>query len=132
MFFKKQRDVKNDTNLPILENLYNGVCYKIEGTLYYIRGGKSYKFFSYRAFQSWRLTPVDADYTWPPHWMEAKTLGFRDGTLIQNAKDGKIYLISDARRLLLTRPLSDYGFDISQVLEVSNEEVEFHIEGEEV
>jgi len=130
MFFKTKKvyDDNNQTS-PIVDKLYNGTCYKILNNTWYIKNGNLYDFYSERAFASWRLTPVRVNFLFDPAVMRAGTLGFRDGTLIQNAKDGRIYLISDAKRNLLTKPLSDYGFDYSMIVEVSDSEVEFHSEG---
>jgi hypothetical protein len=127
MFFKNKENLSNQVH-P--ENLYNGVCYVVDDHYFYIKNQKTYNFVSDRARDSWRLSPIRINsYRLLP---DGGVLGFREGTLIQNAKDGKIYLISDAKRRLLTAPLQDYGFDISDILEVSNREVEFHREGEEL
>jgi hypothetical protein len=127
MFLREKN--KSIESLPIVEKLFNGTCYKILNNTYYIKSGKVYDFYSARSFSSWKLTPVCVRFLFDPSVLRAGTLGFRDGTLIQNAKDGKIYLISDARRNLLTKPLADYGFDWSMVVEVSDDEVQFHEEG---
>ena len=130
MFFKtKKVSSNNNETYPIVDKLYNGTCYKILDNIFYIKNGNTYDFYSDRALASWKLTPVSVVFPFDPTVMRAGTLGFREGTLIQNAKDGKIYLISDAKRNLLTKPLSDYGFDISMIVEVSDAEVEFHPEG---
>ena len=129
MFFKTKKVSSNNQTYPIVDKLYNGTCYLIDNEVFYVKGGNVYTFFSKRALDSWRLHPVAVRFPFNPSIMKAGTLGFREGTLIQNAKDGKIYLISDAKRNLLTKPLSDYGFDISMIVEVSDSEVEFHAEG---
>jgi hypothetical protein len=56
------------------------------------------------------------------------TLGFRDGTLIKNIADGKIYLISQNKRRHIVSPDSfiTYGLDRSKVIEVSEAETNMH------
>ena len=130
MFLKKKKSI-HTSNIPIVNKLFNGTCYSINDTFYYIKGGQPYKFYSPRAFESWRLQPVTVNFSFSLEWYDPKVLGFRDGTLIQNAKDGTIYLISDAKKNRLTRPLADYGFDWADVIEVSDDEVQFHLEGVE-
>ena len=98
MFFKNKKVSEN--KIPYVQKLYNGTCYLIDNTVVYIKGGNMYKFFSPRALESWKLVPVEVRFMLLPsnNPLITKTLGFREGTLIQNAKDGKIYLISDAKR----------------------------------
>jgi hypothetical protein len=96
-----------------------------------LKGDRAYEFYSPRAFDSWKLPVIEIE---PETCVEffSGRLGFRDSSLIQNAKDGKIYLISGTKKRLLTAPLSDYCFDISQVVEVSDAEVQFHSDGEDI
>ena len=56
------------------------------------------------------------------------TLGFRDGTLIKNIADGKIYLISQNKRRHIIDPdsFTKYGLDRSNIVEVSEAEVNMH------
>lgn len=130
MFFKRnkeERDILNEVH-PLY--LYNGCSYIYDGIPIYVKNQKIYKFVSNRAYWSWYLDSIIVDSL--PSLESGGTLGFRDSSLIQNAKDGRIYLISSARRRLLTRPLGDYGFDISEIIEVSDAEIQFHTEGEDI
>jgi hypothetical protein len=58
-------------------------------------------------------------------------VGFRDGTLIQNIVDGKIYLVSDSRKRLVTDPdiLDSLGLEI---LLVSEAEINIHEDGDPI
>ena len=64
----------------------------------------------------------------------AGKLGFRDGTLIKNIADGKLYLISQNKKRHIVDPdtFNKYGLDRSQVVEVSAFEVSMHELGEEL
>ena len=58
----------------------------------------------------------------------AGKLGFRDGTLIKNIADGKMYLVSQNKRRHIVDPDSfdRYGLDRNQVIEVSELEAAAH------
>ena len=62
----------------------------------------------------------------------AGKLGFRDGTLIKNIADGKMYLVSQNKRRHIVDPDSfdRYGLDRSKVIEVSELEAAAHDLGE--
>jgi hypothetical protein len=62
----------------------------------------------------------------------AGKLGFRDGTLIKNIADGKMYLISQNKRRHIVDPevFNKYGLDRSITLEVSESETNMHDLGE--
>jgi hypothetical protein len=66
------------------------------------------------------------------HYPITGKLGFRDGTLINNMGDGKIYLISQNKRRQITSPdaFDKYGIDRSKMIWVSQEEAELQIIGE--
>jgi len=129
MFFKTKRDNLDKSLYKGL--LINGLCYSAGNRVFMLKGGKAYEFYSPRAFASWKLPATEID---PEVCVEffSGRLGFRDSTLIQNAKDGRIYLISGTKKRLVTAPLSDYCFDISQIVEVSDAETQFHSDGEDI
>jgi hypothetical protein len=62
----------------------------------------------------------------------AGKLGFRDGTLIKNIADGKLYLISQNKRRHIVNPdtFSQYGLNRSNIVEVSELESNMHELGE--
>jgi hypothetical protein len=59
-------------------------------------------------------------------------VGFRDGTLIKDISNGKIYLIVDNKRSHLVDPddFDALGFTKKDILRVSKKEAEFQKEGE--
>ena len=62
----------------------------------------------------------------------AGKLGFRDGTLIKNIADGKIYLISQNKRRHIISPdvFNAYGLDRNMIIEVSEMETNMHDQGD--
>jgi hypothetical protein len=62
----------------------------------------------------------------------AGKLGFRDGTLIKNIADGKLYLISQNKRRHIVDPdtFEKYGLNRSNIIEVSESESNMHELGE--
>jgi hypothetical protein len=64
----------------------------------------------------------------------AGKLGFRDGTLIKNIADGRIYLVSQNKLRHVVDPdsFTRYGLDRSKVIEVSETEVSAHDLGEKL
>ena len=129
MFLKRN---KEEGKKLYIKEVIDSISYMSHNEPIYFTRGKYYTFISHRAYWSWGMTPVVVSGLPPIHQEEGGRLGFRDGSLIQNAKDGKIYLISGAKRRLLTAPMGDYGFDYSQVIEVSDAEIQFHVEGESI
>jgi hypothetical protein len=78
------------------------------------------------------FTTVEATETAVAGIKLAGKLGFRDGTLIKNIADGKIYLISQNKKRHIVDPDSfdKFGLDRSKVIEVSAFEVSMHELGE--
>jgi hypothetical protein len=60
-------------------------------------------------------------------------LGFRDGTLVKDFVSGRIYLISDSRKRLVTSPdiLAQLGGEAA-VKSVPSWAIELHMDGEEI
>lgn len=111
----------------------DGVMVETERATYYFRGGKRYKLYSPRVIKSWSLEPIvgsEASVKGTP--LAKAPLGFRDGTLIHNFADGKIYLISGNRRRHITSPdsLARFGWSRRDTITVSDDEANLHREGE--
>jgi len=81
---------------------------------------------------SWSFTTVNATETALTGFKVAGKLGFRDGALIKNIADGKIYLVSQNKLRHIVDPdsFTKYGLDRSKVIEVSEAEVSAHDLGE--
>ena len=126
--FKKnpQKIVSSPTIFP------SGIAVKTDKAIYWIKDGKRFKLISDRAARSWMFTTVDATESAVSGMKLAGKLGFRDGTLIKNIADGKLYLISQNKKRHIVDPdtFNKYGLDRSQVVEVSAFEISMHELGE--
>ena len=128
---------KNTNNILTISsptNFPSGLCVKTENGAYWIKDGKKYKLISDRALQSWRFTEVFASEDAISHMKVAGKLGFRDGTLIKNISDGKIYLISQNKKRHITTPdvFNKYGLNRFHILEVGESEIGMHELGEDL
>jgi hypothetical protein len=129
MFKKKtQKTVTSPTIFP------SGIAVKTDKGIYWIKDGKRFKLISDRAAKSWMFTTVLATESALSGMKLAGKLGFRDGTLIKNIADGKLYLISQNKKRHIVDPdtFDKYGLDRSQVVEVSAFETSMHELGEDL
>jgi hypothetical protein len=118
--------VTSPTNFP------SGIAVKTDKATYWIKDGKRFKLISDRAAKSWSFTTVKATENALSGMKLMGKLGFRDGTLIKNIADGKLYLISQNKRRHIVDPdsFTKYGLDRSLIIEVSEAEVNMHNLGE--
>lgn len=118
--------ITSPTNFP------SGIAVKTPSASYWVKDGKLFKIVSDRAEKSWSFNTVMAEDSALSGMKVAGKLGFRDGTLIKNIADGKIYLISQNKRRHVVNPDSFtlYGLDRSLVIEVSELETNMHNQGE--
>lgn len=136
IFSKKELVIKKTYAGPLKRTLYpNGsVVVTIDG-YFYIRGNKRYRIISDRVLLSWSFPKVIQSTEFAvEHLRVSGKLGFRDGTLINNVADGKLYLISENKRRPITNPdwLTILNFDIHEALVVSDEEANLHEDGVEL
>ena len=118
--------ITSPTNFP------SGIAIKTDKATYWIKDGKRFRLISERAEKSWAFTTVNASESSLINMKLVGKLGFRDGTLIKNIADGKLYLISQNKRRHITDPdiFNKYGLDRSLVIEVSDIEANMHDLGE--
>lgn len=128
---KRQKPTQNilitsPTNFP------TGIAVKTDKATYWIKDGKRFKLISDRAEASWSFPTVNATENAVSGMKLVGKLGFRDGTLIKNIADGKLYLISQNKRRHIIDPdtFNKYGLDRSKVIEVSDNEANMHDLGE--
>lgn len=121
-----RRRIEVPTDFP------TGLAVVTDKGAFFIKGKSRFKFFSGRVYQSWKVQTVYATYAAIKHLTPAGTLGFRDGTLIHNVADGKMYLISGNKRRHITSPdvFDKYGLVKDSMIAASDDEVALHEEGE--
>ena len=114
--------ITSPTNFP------TGLAVKTDKATYWIKDGKRFKLISERAEASWSFPTVHATENAVSGIKLAGKLGFRDGTLIKNIADGKLYLISQNKRRHIVSPdvFNKYGLDRSMLVEVSDDEANMH------
>jgi ribosomal protein S4E len=120
--------ISQPTNFP------SGIAVKTDKDTYWIKDGKRYRLISDRAATSWSFTTVNATEAALTGFKVAGKLGFRDGALIKNIADGRIYLVSQNKLRHIVDPdsFTKYGLDRSKVIEVSEAEVSAHDLGEKL
>jgi hypothetical protein len=112
----------------------SGICVRVFEDYYYVKGNSLFKFVSERAAKSWAIPVAEGRAINISNYKINALMGFRDGTLIQNISDGKIYLVSGSKRRLVTDPdvLDWYGLNLSNVVVVSEKEASAHADGEDI
>ena len=120
--------------ITVPTNFPSGIAVKTENAVYWIKDGKRYKLISSRAAESWNFITVNATESALSLIKLIGKLGFRDGTLIKNISDGKIYLISQNKRRHVVNPdsFSKYGLNRNCIVEVSEMETNMHDQGEDL
>lgn len=110
----------------------SGIAVKTDKATYWIKDGKRFKLISDRAAKSWAFPTVNASESALVNMKIAGKLGFRDGTLIKNIADGKMYLVSQNKKRHIIDPdiFNKFGLDRSKVIEVSAFEAGMHELGE--
>lgn len=134
----KSRSMKKlfkNTQIPLVTsptNFPSGIAVKTNTATYWIKDGKRYKLISERAAKSWAFVTVNATEDALSNTKLVGKLGFRDGSLIKNIADGRIYLISQNKKRHVVDPDSfiKYGLDRGQTIEVSESEANAHELGE--
>jgi len=127
----KKKLLKNTQTASLITNptiFPSGIAVKTDKAVYWIKDNKRFKLISDRAAESWSFTTVNATESAISAIKLAGKLGFRDGTLIKNIADGKMYLISQNKRRHIIDPdiFNKYGLDRSKLIEVSDIETNMH------
>ena len=126
------KTTKNILTISQPTNFPSGLAVRTDKATYWIKDGKRYKLISDRAANSWSFTTVNATEAALSGIKLVGKLGFRDGALIKNIADGKMYLVSQNKLRHIVDPdiFNKYGLDRSQVIEVSEAEIKAHDIGE--
>lgn len=109
----------------------SGLIANTEKGFYYVKSGKRFKFISERAKDSWSLNSIRTTEKALGSLPVSGLLGFRDGSLLKDISDGKIYLISDNKRRHIVDPDVLLWLNFG-VIEVGEKEISFHQLGEKL
>ena len=126
------KNTQNTLTISQPTNFPSGIAVKTDKATYWIKDGKRYKLISDRAAKSWTFTTVQATESALSSIKLVGKLGFRDGTLIKNIADGKLYLISQNKKRHIIDPdsFNKFGLNRKAVIEVSDAEANMHDIGE--
>ena len=126
------KSTKSALTISLPTSFPSGIAVKTDKDTYWIKDGKRYRLISDRAAQSWCFTTVLATEAALSGIRLVGKLGFRDGTLIKNISDGKMYLVSQNKLRHIVDPdsFNRYGLDRSKMIEVSEKEISAHDLGE--
>lgn len=109
-----------------------GTCVETEKGWFWIKDQSRFRIKTRRVLDSWSFQVLPSTEAACVQFPVRGTLGFRDGTLIKNVADGKMYLIAGNKRRHIVSPdfFTRTGFDRARVMEVSDEEANIHNDGE--
>lgn len=126
MKFQFQPKKKQSNHTPVVPS---GLIAHTEKGYFYVKGNKRLKFVSDRAMKSWDLPIVETTEGMMINHQPTGVLGFRDGTLVKDISDGRIYLISDSKRRHIIDPDVLEWLD-REVISIGQKELFVHSEGE--
>jgi hypothetical protein len=112
-----------------------GTCVQTEKGVFFIKGKSRFRVTSDRILSSWEYPfVIRSTEKACAQYKIAGKLGFRQGTLVKDMSNGKMYLISENLRRQIVSP--DF-FDVmlfprDRVIEVSPSEIALHKEGENI
>lgn len=112
----------------------SGLIAKTEKGYFYVKGNKRFKFVSDKAMSTWNLKVVDTTEAYLSEIKICGNIGFRDGTLIKDISNSKIYLISDSKKRHVTDPqvFIDLNYTKQDIVLASSKETACHVEGEKI
>lgn len=103
------------------------------GYFYIVSDTRRLRLISERVLESWRPTRVvNTTEAAVKNYRISSKLRFRNGSLIHNVADGRIYLIVEGKRRHIVNPdvLERIGATMKDVMHVSDDEIKLHELGE--
>jgi hypothetical protein len=128
-----RRNRKNISQVPTTKTDYPyGVFVVTEAGFYLIRDKCRLKVKSLRVMASWSSSQLISSEDAVKHLPVLGTIGFRDGSLVRNFADGKVYLISKNLKRHIVSPdvFQKFGFNKDLIIDASEDEVNIHEDGE--
>ena len=128
-----RRKKRSNASVPTIPTNYPyGLCVKTESGHFLMREKIRLRVPTIRVLDSWHFNVVNSSDSAIKHIPLAGKVGFRDGTLIKNIADSRIYLVTQSKRRHVTSPdvFDKYGLRWDDVVTVSEDEANLHIEGE--
>lgn len=114
----------------------SGIVVTTESGQYYLKGLVKYRIRSKPIFKSWGFPLVveSTDAAISNYRPSLKRLGFRDGTIIRDIYDGRLYIIADSKRVQISSVEAYEALGIEGLPDnyVSHEDVLFHSDGGEI
>lgn len=112
----------------------SGLIAKTEKGFFYVKGNKRYKIVSQRACNSWDLKIINTSESLIKNIQVSGILGFRDGTLIRDVSNQKVYLISDNKKRNISDPdfFKVFNYKKDDIILISAKEAGCHKEGEPI
>lgn len=135
MFKKKIQKSQNNIVPPLIPMQYPSGIAVFDGTnTYFIKNNKKYRIISERALKSWGFSVWYGSQESLSKTPLGGILGFRDGSLIKDISNGKIYLVVNSMKQHITTPdfFTKFGIDRNYIIEVSAKEAELHKDGEPI
>jgi hypothetical protein len=113
----------------------SGTCIHTEFGWFYIKNNQRHPIKSQRILDSWafhRIVPSTEAAV--KHLPIAKQLGYRDGSLIEDMKTAKLYIISNGLKCQVTNPdfLTIMNITLDEKIWASHAEVQLHKDGEDI
>ncbi len=132
MPFKRRKQPEPQKKISQRVNFPYGLFVEVDGNYFHIRKGLRARIPTKRIFDSWNAQSISVTPEAVAHIPVGGKMGYRDGSLICDFSDGKIYLISENKRRLITSPdvFDLYGLDKGKMIWASADEVNIQKEGE--
>ena len=132
-WFRKKPQPRPLPTAPV--NYPPGICVRTsEGTYRIGNDNKRYRIVSDRILQTWNFPFVveTSEVALSGHPRAVRKLGFRDGSLLNNLADGRIYLVSGGRLRHVTSPsvLDKLGLAKEDAVLVSDAEIKIMEQGD--
>lgn len=111
----------------------HGSCIKTENGYFYVNGKTIKPIKNKRVLESWDFPLIiNAHSSALSSFIKSSPLGFRDGTLLRDISDGKMYLVSKRvlRHIVSPDALAMLGKRKSDAIWAAHDEIQLHEKGE--